>query len=146
VVPVDFSACSLKGLAYAKQLAKQFGATLVLLHCLPPQYYMASEEYARYDLPLLLGQIEKAARGQLDELAEEIEREGITVERDLEMGHPGQQICEEARDREADLIVTATHGNTGLKHVFLGSTAEYVVRHAVCSVLVVPTRERPLLM
>jgi nucleotide-binding universal stress UspA family protein len=42
-----------------------------------------------------------------------------------------------------DLIVTSTHGTTGFKHILLGSTAEYVVRHATCPVLVVPSHERP---
>jgi len=41
-----------------------------------------------------------------------------------------------------DLIVIATHGYTGLKHVLLGSTAERVVRHAPCPVLTVRERER----
>ena len=43
----------------------------------------------------------------------------------------------------ADLIVTSTHGTTGLKHILLGSTAEYIVRHAPCPVFVVPSHERP---
>jgi hypothetical protein len=38
-----------------------------------------------------------------------------------------------------DLIVTSTHGFTGLKHALMGSVAERVVRHAPCSVLVVPS-------
>ena len=53
------------------------------------------------------------------------------------------QICERAKDSGVDLIVTSTHGTTGLKHVLLGSTAEYVVRHAQSPVLVVPSHERP---
>jgi nucleotide-binding universal stress UspA family protein len=144
VVPIDFSACSFKGLAYAKGLAKRLGSTLVLIHSLPPQYYVTSEEYGRYDLPLLMGQIENSAREQLRKLVETAKREGIKVEATLEIGHPGQQICSRAQDRGADLIVTSTHGKTGLQHVFLGSTAEYVVRHATCPVLVVPTRKRPI--
>ena len=43
---------------------------------------------------------------------------------------------------EADLIIISTHGYTGLKHVLLGSTAERVVRHAPCPVLVVRETER----
>ena len=144
-MPIDFSDCSLKGLACAKKLAAHFESTLVLLHSLPPQYYLANEEYSRYDLPLLLSKLEKSARAQLCKLAEDARRDRIKVETTLEIGHPGQQICYRAQGREADLIVTATHGNTGLKHVFLGSTAEYIVRHASCSVLVVPTRERPVI-
>jgi len=39
-----------------------------------------------------------------------------------------------------DLIVTSTHGRTGLKRLFIGSTAEQIVRHAICPVPVVPNR------
>ena len=46
-------------------------------------------------------------------------------------------ITNVARDCKADLIVITTHGHTGLKHVFMGSTAERVVRHAPCPVFVV---------
>jgi hypothetical protein len=40
-----------------------------------------------------------------------------------------------ARDLNADLIVMATHGRTGVKHLFFGSVTEAVVRNAVCPVL-----------
>ena len=52
-------------------------------------------------------------------------------------GRPYEQICRLARRLEIDLIITATRGRTGLKHLALGSTAERVVRHAPCPVLVV---------
>ena len=52
-------------------------------------------------------------------------------------GKPFQEICHAAETLGADLIVLTTHGHTGLKHVWLGSTAERVVRHAKCPVLVV---------
>ena len=48
-----------------------------------------------------------------------------------------QEICKLAQEIPADLIVLPTHGYTGLKHVFLGSTAERVVQHAPCPVFVV---------
>jgi nucleotide-binding universal stress UspA family protein len=140
LVPIDFSDCSMKGLAYAKALAKQFGSKLVLLHSVALQYYITSDEYARYDLPLLTQHAEKAARNQMRNLIEKTNWDGIEVESLLQIGHAGQQICYRAKDRGADLIVTSTHGTTGLKHVLIGSTAEYVARHASCPILVVPTR------
>jgi nucleotide-binding universal stress UspA family protein len=143
LVPVDFSKCSMQGLDYAKALAKQFDSTLVLLHSVHLSYYVASDEYARYDLPLLLQQSEKIAKEQMRDLVQQTDWEGIKVETSLEIGHAGQQICYRAQDQHADLIVTSTHGTTGLKHILVGSTAEYVVRHAHCPVLVVPSRERP---
>ena len=146
LVPIDFSECAMKGLAYAKALAGKFGSKLVLLHSVAPSYYVTNDEYARYDFPLLMQQAEKAARDQLGELVEKGDWDGvIEVETSLQTGHPGDQICSRAVDHRADLIVTSTHGRTGLKHVFIGSTAEYVVRNAPCPVIVVPSHERPVL-
>jgi nucleotide-binding universal stress UspA family protein len=138
MVPIDFSACSMTGLDHAKALVQEFGASLVLLHSVHLQYCVASDEYSRYDMPLLLQQTEKAAREQMRELVERTDWNGIKVEPSLQIGHAGNQICVRAKEYGADLIVTSTHGTTGLKHLLLGSTAEYVVRHAPCPVLVVP--------
>jgi len=143
LVPVDFSACSLKGIEYAKRLAKQFGSKLTVLNSVAFQYYITSDEYARYDLPLLMQQAEKAARGQMRELLKKKDWEEIKVTPSLQIGHAGQQICARAASQHADLIVTSTHGTTGFKHILVGSTAEYVVRHATCPVLVVPSHDRP---
>lgn len=143
LVPIDFSDCSMKGLAYAKALAREFGSTLVLIHSVHFQYYVTNDEYARYDYPLLMQQIENVSRDQLRDLVEKTDWEGVKVESTLEIGHAGLQICDRAKDRGVDLIVTSTHGRTGLEHVLIGSTAEYVVRHAPCPVLVVPSNRRP---
>ena len=144
LVPVDFSDCSMKGLEYAKKLAREFRAKLILLHSIALQYYVASDEYARYDLPLLLEQIDEAAKQQMRDLVQQTNWNGVEVETSIEIGHAGQQICAEATEHNAGLIAISTHGRTGFKHVLLGSTAEYVVRHASCPVLVVPSRERAL--
>lgn len=58
------------------------------------------------------------------------------VFRHVACGHPAMSICEFARDHECDLIVISTHGRTGLKRMLMGSTAEQVVRHAPCAVVV----------
>jgi len=142
LVPVDFSDCSMKGLGYAKALANEFKAKLILLHSIALQYYVASDEYARYDFPLLMQQADRTAKQQMRDLVQQTNWNGI--ETSIQIGHAGQQICTEASDRKADLIAISTHGKTGFKHVLLGSTAEYVVRHAACPVLVVPSRERAL--
>lgn len=146
LVPIDFSECSMKGVAYAKALARKFGSKLVLLHSVGIQYYVSNDEYARFDFPQLMQQAEKAARNQMGDLVEKADWDGVVkVETSLQIGHAGQQICARAIDHQADLIVTSTHGTTGFKHMLLGSTAEYVVRHASCPVLVVPSHERPML-
>jgi nucleotide-binding universal stress UspA family protein len=145
LVPIDFSECSLKGLDYAKTMARQFGSKLVLLNSVTFQFYITNDEYARYDLPLLMEQEEKASRRKMRDLLEKTDWEGLEVKPSLQIGHAGQQICARALEHRADLIVTSTHGTTGFKHILVGSTAEYVVRHASCPVLVVPSHERPIL-
>jgi len=144
LVPIDFSECSMQGLAFAKALAKQFGSKLVLLNSVALQYYFTSDEYARYDWPLLMQQAEKSSRSQMRDLIEKTDWDGIEVKASLQIGHAGQQICARAVEQKTDLIVTSTHGTTGFKHILVGSTAEYVVRHASCPVLVVPSHERPV--
>jgi nucleotide-binding universal stress UspA family protein len=144
LVPVDFSECSMEGLAYAKSLASDFRAKLILLHSVALQYYVAPEVYARYDFPLLMEQVDKAAQEQMRDLVQSGNWNALKVETSLRIGHAGQEICAQASDCKADLIVISTHGRTGFNHVLLGSTAEYVVRHASCPVLVVPSRERTL--
>lgn len=42
----------------------------------------------------------------------------------------------------ADLIVTGTHGRTGLSRAFMGSVAERVVRESRCPVLTEPAHGR----
>lgn len=145
LVPVDFSACSAKGLVYAKAIAQEFGSRLMLVNSVDLHYYNTNPEYVLYDFPPLLAASEKAARDQMGELVARCERDGVAVEHSLENGHAGEQICLRAQDPGVELIITSTHGRTGLKHVLLGSTAEYVVRHAPCPVLVVPSHERPRL-
>lgn len=66
---------------------------------------------------------------------------GIEVSVEIRMGRPFSEITEVAAEMNVDVIILATHGYTGLKHVLLGSTAERVVRHAPCPVLTVRVPE-----
>jgi hypothetical protein len=64
---------------------------------------------------------------------------GVKSEAVFTEGSPVLDICAFAKDHNVDLIITSTHGFTGFTHVLIGSIAEQVVRHAPCSVLVVPS-------
>jgi len=146
LVPIDFSKCSVRGLDYARTISARFGSKTILMHSISPAYYSANDEYGRYDFPELLRECERAAVKQLRELAASKKNKSrIEIDVPQTFGHAGLQICNRARELAVDLIVTSTHGRTGLKHVLLGSTAEYVVRHAPCSVLVMPNHPRPTL-
>ena len=143
LVPVDFSECSNIAIEYAKNLAMKSRASLIFVHSVYFQYHVTSAEYARYDYPLCVQEADKGAHEQMRELVRVHQADGVKIEPLLATGHAGEQICSRARSHDADLIVTSTHGWTGFKHVLIGSTAEYVVRHASSPVLVVPTHDRP---
>ena len=66
---------------------------------------------------------------------------GVVEQTLVRHGVPYVEVTDAARTLKMDLIVITTHGYTGLKHVFLGSTAERIVRHAPCPVLTVREKE-----
>ena len=135
LVPLDFSRPSLEALNYAAELAKSFAATVHLLHVTEPDE-AASEAGAahlmRQTAETLMSAREKLAKAHENHLAS-----FWPANSHVRSGQPFHEICQQAREIEADLIVLATRGHSGLKRVLLGSTAERVVRFAPCPVLVV---------
>ena len=63
----------------------------------------------------------------------------LALDRRMEEGDPASMIVRVATETGADLIVMGTHGRTGLRHLLMGSVAEYVVRKATCPVLTLRT-------
>lgn len=73
-------------------------------------------------------------KGEAETLAREA---GLKVTTHLAAGNAPKLLCDMARREEADLLVIGTSGRSGLWGNVLGSTADKVVDHAPCSVLVV---------
>ncbi|MBT8365481.1 MAG: universal stress protein, partial [Deltaproteobacteria bacterium] len=70
----------------------------------------------------------------------------LTVETQIlvEFGLAAEKIIEAAKEKDADMIIMATHGRTGLSHALIGSVAEKVVRQAPCPVLTIRPKGEPL--
>lgn len=139
LVPVDFSSCSREGLRYAIAFAKEFGGKIILLHATYLGYVYSSEGTAIYDIPALQKAARKTAERKMGEFVRAVNFGGVKFETAFTDGSPFIDICAFAKDHDVDLIITSTHGFTGFTHVMIGSVAEQVVRHAPCSVLVVPS-------
>ncbi len=136
LVPLDFSDLSKAALPWAAYLAAQFDAAIVLFHVVekfPIDHLLGRELLNHTMVPQM-----KQAEADLEELATGLRKStGVNLSAVVREGKPFEEICRAAETVGADLIVLTTHGYTGLKHVWLGSTAERVVRHALCPVLVV---------
>jgi nucleotide-binding universal stress UspA family protein len=142
LVPVDFSDCSMIGLEFAVRLAQLWSAELVTFNCVPLQTFAIYGEYGGLDLAAVTNDAQRAAKKQMHEVVSTLESQDIVVKGVIELGLPAQAICDYARSNEVDLIITMTHGSTGLTHVLIGSTAEHVVRYAHCPVVVMPSYAR----
>jgi len=143
LVPIDFSDCAKKALQYAIPLAKEHEAALTLLYVVPTNY--ASGEYGGIDYASLEADMRASGDKQLSALAVDEVRGEVSADTLIRTGSAAAEIINVARSLPADLIVVSTHGRTGLKHVFLGSVTEHVIRHAPCPVLVVREREHEFL-
>lgn len=62
----------------------------------------------------------------------------VTVNVIAMMGNPKQEILEQAQEHGVTTLVVGTQGRTGLDHLLVGSTAEYLIRHAHIPVMVIP--------
>lgn len=139
LVPIDFSETSKKALVYAVRMAEQFGARIVLLNVVEP---IVTPDLAYHPLILEPQAAKKAAWERLDTVCRRTRLSPRLLDKIIvRHGSPFTEITEAARALKTDLIILTTHGYTGLKHVFMGSTAERVVRHAPCPVLVVREKE-----
>ncbi|OGV16156.1 MAG: hypothetical protein A2237_14965, partial [Stygiobacter sp. RIFOXYA2_FULL_38_8] len=86
--------------------------------------------------------LEADARKQLSAFIAETENDtSIKVIGVIKHGIDFEEIVKYTKEIQAELIVIATHGRTGIMHSLLGSVAEKVIQHAKCPVLVIPAGE-----
>jgi nucleotide-binding universal stress UspA family protein len=133
--PIDFSTASQAAMRTAERLATALGGEMVLLHATG----LVDDDKERLAL--------EGVEALREMHAFRLKSSGIISETVVHPGPPGEVICWFAEHGQCDLIVMGTHGRTGLSHLFLGSVAEYVVRHARCPVMTVrlqPAGQPPL--
>jgi universal stress protein A len=134
--PVDFSDASRGALRYARAIAQHFGSRLVILAVEDPMLTEA------IDLGTGVIWDPEATRRELAHFASGVLhgnplRTG-EVEYVVAVGKPAKQILHTAQEEACDLIVMSTHGLTGVRKLFFGSTTERVLRETTIPVLATP--------
>jgi nucleotide-binding universal stress UspA family protein len=138
VHPTDFSPASGPAFRKALELAKQNGATVLIVHVLPTlpmvaDAYMAASAYdamlraQRLQAEKAMGRFVKRAR------AAGVRTTGHVVD----FGAVADAISRFAKRQRADLIVMGTHGHGIIARALLGSVAERVISRAPCPVMTV---------
>lgn len=145
LVPVDFSECAREGAKYASVFASRVGADLLVMHVTHPADHTALDANRIPPIwPELIESARLAAEDELEELVNFLPLVGISADTQVAIGTPIEKLVEATARPDIDMVITSTHGYTGVRHVLLGSTAEQLVRFAHCPVLVVPSHRRPM--
>lgn len=160
LVPLDGSKLAQQALPYASQLATALGASLVLLGVAPSPPgrwggvfraaadFMVDKELpdteedldkSRYPISKdsQMASVESEVKRKLMPAAEQLQKQGLSVQVAVTYGRPSDAILQFARDKKMDLIVMCTHGDGGLTPYAYGGTADRVARRASVPVMLV---------
>ncbi len=137
--PIDFSPPSRNALRYANEFAKAMNAKITVMHVIQPQPITADVNVPYVPLEV---EIERHAKDDLEKFIQEEISPDILVERVIAFGLPSDCVIAQAKKEDVDVIILGTHGRSGISRLLMGSTAENVIRHASCPVLVVKASEK----
>jgi len=142
--PTDFSEPSREALKSAVEMAEHFAAELCILHVIAPipvadPSIMGSAVGAldRFDIDSYQLDLLEHLKKVLHEMVEQNVPSGLATKSIVEMGSAAKVITDIVASEKIDLIIMATHGLTGISHLFLGSVAEKVVRRSPVPVLTI---------
>ena len=140
LVTTDFSAQALPAVRQAADLARRLGSEVSVLYVvedhLPPILGIPSDEERRG----ILERYRRQASEKLRTYAAE-HLAGCRTRIAAVVGVAAREIVRHAAENQIELIVIASHGYGPLRQLLIGSTAERVLHHTSCPVLVVPSKE-----
>lgn len=148
LVATDFGDASNAALAYGREFARTFGATLHVLHVVDDiASRMSGAEFTTVDIGRLQLDLEESARQGMTETLTDPDTGAVGATTILRVSsNPAATIVAFATEADIDCIVIGTHGRGALAHLFVGSVAERVVRTAPCPVLTVRHPEREFIV
>jgi nucleotide-binding universal stress UspA family protein len=133
LLATDFSGASEKAAAFAKAIARRFGATLEMVHVVDPSAIPICDEVA-----IAMPPHERAIAEAAERMRTQVSfvEDGVVTKSFTTDGHDAAQtLLQLAQKHNADLIVAGTQSKSGVERLVLGSTAEKLIRSAKCPVL-----------
>ena len=143
LVPTDFSVPADRALAYARNLADAFGASLHLLHVIEDPFAGGVHMGMVGSPEGYFEHLDQRSRARLGALLTDEEKEKYSAVIATRMGYAATEILDYVRDHRAiDLIVIATAGRGAVSRMLMGSVTDKIVRTAPCPVLTVHPHDR----
>ena len=133
LLAVDGSEYSKKALAYAKDMAETYYATLWLVHVLPH----TSDLLGYDDFEKLYAKRKHSGQSVLDDALEVLGETNFEVRQELLEGPEPESILNSAKKNQVDIIIMGTRGMGALKDLLVGSVSRKVIHLAPCPVMVV---------
>ena len=138
VCPTDFSEPANKAVQAAGEIAAHFDAELVLLHVVGPVPVLETPTgLAGFDIAAYQRELASSAEASLRARIESHVPPSVNARALIAHGEAAHEIARVATEERADLVVLATHGETGWRHRIFGSVTEKVIRMADCPILTV---------
>jgi universal stress protein A len=141
LVPTDFSPYSDRALKQAIDIAKEHKSKIYLLHVIDDGFRQCTVDYCLDE-----GTVEKVISDSIINAKDKLEKEakkitegnsGVEIVIDAKRGVPAEEIIKEQENKDADLIVIASHGQTGILKNLMGGVADKVMRRAKSQVLLI---------
>lgn len=140
----DFSEVSDHAFEYALSLALTCNARMVVVHVVTDQVDLRNFYVPYVSFDEIDKKIEESAQNMLADFCNKWIEQLPGVTSCVMTGIPHEEIIKKATDVKASLIVMGTHGRQGVDHFLFGSTAERVVKTALCPVLTVRPPQFPV--
>ena len=143
--PSDGSAFSLKALETVVAIAEKFSARIYVLRVVrqvPPIVqgtgFVAPMNIKGFDTSLYQYELLSVAEKDLSQIvSEKVPREIEAIQK-VEIGNPADVISRFAEENGIDVIVMASHGQSGLSGFLIGSVAEKVIRRSSTLTWIIP--------
>ncbi|MDY0221106.1 MAG: universal stress protein [Desulfobacterium sp.] len=138
ICTVDFSDFTDTALSYSIALSREFNAKLFLVHVvIEVEPLLKSSEIALDVQALQKSHMDNA----FEQLTALVKKTDLPHEILIVKGDPADKIRDLALEHRADMVITATHGNSGIKRLLLGSVTEKLIKTIHCPLLVLNTQK-----
>ncbi|MDR2504346.1 MAG: universal stress protein [Deltaproteobacteria bacterium] len=133
---VDLSPQSADVAEYAVCLARSLGAEILAIYIAPSLGHYVGFHVPTSSIENFVGEVVNGAEKSMEEFVKE-KFQGVKAQGKVISGYAAEEIINQAKENNVDLIVMGTHGRAGLDRILFGSVAEKVVKNSNVPVLTI---------